>query len=374
MKKHYWITTGLILVTIPVVSAVNIRTRNFRTSFVKFSTINIPRSDNESIFDSLQVNQNDKVKGELESVTYFARSENEKEKLIISLNSNTLFGEDYCFMIVSVYSSKGVLDYRLDNTKVEFKGKDNYELEFDKPLDEDETSRHIKVATTFYSNPTSQHQLIEFDVEYTKSKEYEFNENKNYKSSVPVKIVATKEEVQKYYEEFQFINVCDLEYRNPIFDVGEMNFIYNYEKMESNIPSYSECYLLIDQVYDRSDFIEENNMKKIPLELVYKDGVVSFKLKNKYFYDSGTGMVYQNNIAGRNEVSSLILPSTFNANSAVYYELHFKDFSASKSDLVFKSYASFEYKWFGSCDSSLFCVESIDELLEDVHYSDGVTV
>ena len=147
MKKHYWITTGLILVTIPVVSAVNIRTRNFRTSFVKFSTINIPRSDNESIFDSLQVNQNDKVKGELESVTYFARSENEKEKLIISLNSNTLFGEDYCFMIVSVYSSKGVLDYRLDNTKVEFKGKDNYELEFDKPLDEDETSRHIKVAT-----------------------------------------------------------------------------------------------------------------------------------------------------------------------------------------------------------------------------------
>lgn len=374
MKKHYWITTGLILVTIPVVTAVNIRTRNFRTSFIKFSTINIPRSDNESIFDSLQVNQNDKVKGELESVTYFARSENEKEKLIISLNSNTLFGEDYCFMIVSVYSSKGVLDYRLDNTKVEFKGKDNYELEFDKPLDEDETSRHIKVATTFYSNPTSQHQLIEFDVEYTKSKEYEFNENKNYKSSVPVKIVATKEEVQKYYEEFQFINVCDLEYRNPIFDVGEMNFIYNYEKMESNIPSYSECYLLIDQVYDRSDFIEENNMKKIPLELVYKDGVVSFKLKNKYFYDSGTGMVYQNNIAGRNEVSSLILPSTFNANSAVYYELHFKDFSASKSDLVFKSYASFEYKWFGSCDSSLFCVESIDELLEDVHYSDGVTV
>ena len=374
MKKHYWITTGLILVTIPVVTAVNIRTRNFRTSFIKFSTINIPRSDNESIFDSLQVNQNDKVKGELESVTYFARSENEKEKLIISLNSNTLFGEDYCFMIVSVYSSKGVLDYRLDNTKVEFKGKDNYELEFDKPLDEDETSRHIKVATTFYSNPTSQHQLIEFDVEYTKSKEYEFNENKNYKSSVPVKIVATKEEVQKYYEEFQFINVCDLEYRNPIFDVGEMNFIYNYEKMESNIPSYSECYLLIDQVYDRSDFIEENNMKKIPLELVYKDGVVSFKLKNKYFYDSGTGMVYQNNIAGRNEVSSLILPSTFNANSAVYYELHFKDFSASNSDLVFKSYASFEYKWFGSCDSSLFCVESIDELLEDVHYSDGVTV
>ena len=85
-------------------------------------------------------------------------------------------------------------------------------------------------------------------------------------------------------------------------------------------------------------------------------------------------MVYQNNIAGRNEVNSLILPSTFNADSALYYELHLKGISASNSDLIFKSYASFEYKWFGSCDSSLFCVESIDELLDNVHYSDGVTV
>ena len=98
------------------------------------------------------------------------------------------------------------------------------------------------------------------------------------------------------------------------------------------------------------------------------------KEKNKYYYDSGTGMVYQNNIAGRNEVNSLILPSTFNADSALYYELHLKGISASNSDLVFKSYASFEYKWFGSCDSSLFCVDSIDELLEEVYYSEGVTV
>ena len=375
MKKHYWITTGLILVSIPVVSAVNIRVKNYRNSFVKFSTINLPKSDYEDLFDSIQINQDDKVKGELESVTYYAKGSNEKEKLSICLNSNTLFGEDYCFMMVSVYSSKGVLDYRMDNSKIDYRGKENYEIELDKPLDENESSRHIKVAATFYSNPTNQHQLIEFDVEYTSSKEYEFDENKNYKSLIPIKIEAYKDnEVKKYYEEFQFINVCDLEYRNPIFEVSKMNFIYNYENMESNVPSYSDCYLLIDQVYDKSDFIEENDMKKVPLELVYIDGVVSFKLKNKYYYDSGTGMVYQNNIAGRNEVNSLILPSTFNADSALYYELHLKGISASNSDLVFKSYASFEYKWFGSCDSSLFCVDSIDELLEDVHYSDGVTV
>ena len=85
-------------------------------------------------------------------------------------------------------------------------------------------------------------------------------------------------------------------------------------------------------------------------------------------------MVYINNIAGRNEVNSLILPSTFNVNSAVYYELHLNGLSASNCDFIFKSYASFEYKWFGSCDTSLFCVDSIDELLEDVHYDEGVTV
>ena len=79
MKKHYWITTGLILVSIPVASAVNIKTRNYRNSFVKFSTINLPKSDYEDMFDSIQINQDDKVKGVLESVTYFAKDDNKKE-------------------------------------------------------------------------------------------------------------------------------------------------------------------------------------------------------------------------------------------------------------------------------------------------------
>ena len=98
MKKHYWITTGLILVSIPVASAVNIKTRNYRNSFVKFSTINLPKSDYEDMFDSIQINQDDKVKGVLESVTYFAKDDNKKEKLSICLNSNSLFGEDYCII------------------------------------------------------------------------------------------------------------------------------------------------------------------------------------------------------------------------------------------------------------------------------------
>ena len=375
MKKHFWITTGLILVTVPVVSAVNFKVKNLKNSFVKFSTINISKSDFDNFEDSFQDNQNNKVKGELESVTYYAKRNDKKEELDIYLNSNTYIGEDYCFMIISVYSSDGVLEYRMDNTKVEYRGRYNHKIEIDPPLNENETSRHIKVATTFYSNSLNQHQLIEFDVDYSLNKEYVFEDNKNFKALSPVKVLATKDgEVKKYYEEFQFLNLCNISSKKPVFNVKDIRFIYNYENMIEDVPSYEECYLLIDNIYDKSDFLEENEMKKVPLELVYNDGVVNFKLKNKYYYDSGDGMIYQNNLAGRNEVNNLILPATYNANSAVYYEIHLNGFSAGNSNLIFKSYASFEYKWFGNCGTSMFCVESLDEMLEDAYYSGGVIV
>ena len=361
--------------TVPVVSAVNFKVKNLKNSFVKFSTINISKSDFDNFEDSFQDNQNNKVKGELESVTYYAKRNDKKEELDIYLNSNTYIGEDYCFMIISVYSSDGVLEYRMDNTKVEYRGRYNHKIEIDPPLNENETSRHIKVATTFYSNSLNQHQLIEFDVDYSLNKEYVFEDNKNFKALSPVKVLATKDgEVKKYYEEFQFLNLCNISSKKPVFNVKDIRFIYNYENMIEDVPSYEECYLLIDNIYDKSDFLEENEMKKVPLELVYNDGVVNFKLKNKYYYDSGDGMIYQNNLAGRNEVNNLILPATYNANSAVYYEIHLNGFSAGNSNLIFKSYASFEYKWFGNCGTSMFCVESLDEMLEDAYYSGGVIV
>lgn len=375
MKKHYWIVTGFLLVSIPAVSAVSTRVKNVQNSIVNFSNLSLSISKYDDLVESYEENQNKKVKGELDKVTYYAKKGEDKEKLKISLNSNTLLGEDYCFLVVSVYASNGTLDYRLETTKVEYKGYDTYEVVIGEPKNENETTRLIKVAATFYSNPSNQHQLIEFSVNLSLNKEYVFEENKNYKSLTPIIVEATKDnEIKEYYEEFQFLSFCNYKNRKPIFDVSSMEFIYNYERMLEEPPYYEECYILIDNIYDKSDLEEENEMKKIPLKLVYEDGVVNFKLKNKYYYDSGDGMVYQNNLAGRNELNNLVLPATYDANSAVYYEVHLKGFSAGESDLVFKSYASFEYKWFGHCDSSLFCVESVDELLSDPYYSGGVTI
>lgn len=375
MKKHYWVVTGLLLMSVPVVSTVSKKLKNTKNNIVAISSFDFSLGSYEDIYDSYMENQNNKVKGELESVTYYAKKGSKKESLKICLNSNTLSGEDYCFLVVSVYATDGTLDYRMETTKVEYKGISYYEVEIGEPKNENETNRLIKVAATFYSNSLNQHQFIEFNVKTSLNKEYTFEENKNYTSLTPVKVSIDKNgDIKEYYEEFQFLSVCNYKNRKPIFDVSDLSFIYNYEKITDTIPYYEDCYILIDKIYDKSDFDEENEMKKIPLELDYLDGVVRFKLKNKYYYDSSDGMVYQNNLAGRNEVSKLILPATYDVSNAIYYEVHINGVSASESNLIFKSYASFEYKWFGSCDSSLFCVEGKDELLEDPYYSGGVTI
>ena len=375
MKKHFWITTGVLLISVPVVTTFSIKARSNRNSMIVVPSLHVSLGDNDEIFESIIGNQNKNVKGELESVTYLAKSKEKKERLLVYLNSNTMSGSDYCFMVVTVYGSDGSIDYRMETTKVDYKGKMYYEVEIGEPKNENETNRLFKVATTFYSNPSNQHQSIEFNVKTTLKNDYVFEDNKNYKSLSPIKVEADKNgEVKEYYEEFQFLSFCNYKNRKPIFDVKELSFIYNYDKVNDSLPYYDECYLLIDNIYDKSDFEEENELKKVPLDLELENGVVHFKLKNKYYYDSSDGMVYQSNLAGRNEVNNLVLPATYNASNAVYYEIHLNNFSASNSNFIFKSYASFEYKWFGHCDTSLFCVESVEELLSDTYYSGGVTV
>ena len=172
MKKHFWIVTGVLMISVPVVSTFSIKARNNRNSMIILPSLNISLGDNDDLFESIIEDTNQNVKGELESVTYYAKSKDKNERLAVYLNSNTLSGSDYCFMVVTVYGSDGSIDYRMETTKVEYKGKMYYEVEIGEPKNENETNRLIKVAATFYSNPSNQHQSIEFNVKRSSNKEY----------------------------------------------------------------------------------------------------------------------------------------------------------------------------------------------------------
>ena len=322
-----------------------------------------------------QLNEN--PKGVMEYVTHYNKRHQKSEKIDIYLDSQTLDKEDYCFMMVSIYNSLGELEYRLDTTTVYFKGSTHYEIEMDEPTIENETERKICVSTTFYSNPEERHQYIEFIVEYpNEEKEVEFNNNMDYEATYPLAIRHTRDgKEEKIYEKYNFDSICNLSFEKPIFDINNLFFKYDFENNSEDLPYHEECYLLIDDLYDESDFEVENEMKKVPLNLVKENGMLKFNLINNYFYDSLNGMIYENNETGRRKITKLFLPTSFkNKNESIYYELHLKNFGSSKSDYVFKSYATFDINWFGTCGSSLFCVESHDDTLDNAYYSIGVTI
>ena len=148
-----------------------------------------------------------------------------------------------------------------------------------------------------------------------------------------------------------------------------------YANNLDEIPLYDECYLLIDDVYDLSDISEENSMKKIPLKLIKDNGIIKFDLVYNYFYDSSDGMIYETNETGRRKISKLFLPTTYeNEKESIYYEIHLNNLGAGLNNYVFKSYATFDIKWFGNCGSSFFCVQTGDELIDGAHYSGGVRI
>jgi len=373
MKKTIPIIGGTLLISAPIViSGVTVDNNpNLNHSIPSI------KSDFFSYNDKINGgNVNTEACGIIGNVTYYGKRKGSKEVLDIFLDSQTTNQEDKCFLMVSVYSSDGELEYRLDTTIVYFTISTHYKIEIDPPKKENETYREVRVAATFYSNIDNHHQYLNFNIDYNDPTIYTFNNDLEYTSNYPIAMRYTLDgKVEKIYEKMIFENICNLQFKKPIFDINQFKLIYEYDSCEIMIPNYDECYLLIDDLYDESDMEEENEMKKIPLNLVYKNGLISFELLNNYYYDSSDGMLYQNNKSGRSEVTNLILPSTFSANEeSIYYELHFKNFTSSGDEMIFTSYASFEIKWFGVCGEAYFCISSIDELLEDVYYSGGITI
>lgn len=371
MKKLAFVISGLIILIPPIFSDGLEDVQIGNLSNLLSSKPHLDYSGSFSIEDNLE-----EPDGKIGNVTYYGKREGKKEILDIFLDSQTARTPDYCFMMVSVYSSQEDLEYRLDTTIVRFIGKTHYVIELDPPELENETYRTVKIAVEFYSNEEQSNQFMKFDIPYCEQKKYTYENDINFTSSYPVAIRYFLDgTVEKIYEEFNFNAICNLTNHKPIFDIKKLSFNYGYDDCEIFIPNYDECYLLIADVYDNSDLDEENEMKKVPLNLKSENGVVQFELANSYYYDSSDGMIYQNNKTGRSEINSLILPLTYSGNNeSIYYELHFTDFSSSGDELIFKSYASFDVKWFGSCIDSYFCVDSKDDFLSDVYYSGGVTI
>lgn len=371
MKKTIPIACGIVLVSVPLIAPLVAPedNPNIHHSRISLPSISVPLNGAGDAF----LNQD--PCGEMTYVTYYGKRYGSKEILDIYLDSKTLNKDDKCFLTVTVFNSSGDLEYRLDTTVVYFTVNTNYIIELDPPLKENETFREVRVAATFYSNKNNHNQFIAFNIDYKEKETYVFENDIDYNSDYPIVLrhyLNGKEE--ELYEKISFNNICNLNFNKPIFDIERMSLKYSYENYKINIPQYDECYLLIEDLYEGSDIEEENNMKKIPLNLVFKNNAVYFELINKYYYDSNDGMIYKTNKSGRNETSKLLIPSTFANNKSIYYELHFNNFTASKDEIIFKSYATFDIKWFGACGNSYFCVKAIEELLEDVHYSGGISI
>ena len=376
MKKSTLLTLGVLIITPPIL----VQATSFGDKMDdKIPAISFPSQGIELTAPPLSGSMNipEKAEGIIGHVMYYGKRLGHNEKIDIFLDSQTITKEDTCFLSVVVFNSKDEEEYRLTTTIVEFRGSTHYEINLDPPKRENETYREVRIAATFYSNKLQRDQFMSFFIEYPKeTKNYVFENNMEYQSTYPIatKYLLNGEEIN-YYEKFDFKGICDLNFEKPIFDVKKLKFTYDYENCEIEIPNYDECYLLIDDIYNTSDFEEKNEMKKIPLHLKNENGTIQFELVDEYFYDSSDGMIYLENRTGRRQVKNLILPTSYKDSSeAVYYELHFENFSSNGSHVVFKSYASFDIKWFGSCGDSFFCVESEEEMLEDVYYSGGVII
>ncbi len=385
MKKSVLTIWSLLIITPPLIggSIGLIRDKLIKDNISifpgKYDSL-IGQSYNPTIKDyisnlSISNVNNEDPEGIMSNVTYYGKRDGKKETLDIYLDSQTQNENDSCFLIVTILNSKGEKEYQSGTINVSFEGSTHYIMELEPPKIENEEYREFRVAATFYSNSTQRNQSINFIVEYPYKKNIMFNNNVNYESTYPI---ATKYylngEEEKIYENFKFMKVCNLEFSRPIFNIDDLYFKYDYLNKEIALPNYSECYLLIAEIYNNTDLDEENNMKKIPLKLKEENDQIKFELVNKYYYDSLDGLIYQNNKAGRNEINNLMIPSTFDNEEAVYYELHIKGLSSNENNFIFISYASFSFKWFGSCDDSYFCVVSKDNLLENINYSGGVTI
>lgn len=367
------ITSPILLEELSIIGTGN----DFNNQKISYSYSYNSAVVNNPFEESNNKPSNESPKGVIGYVMHYNKRHQRKELIDIYLDSQTKDKKDSCFIFVSIYNSLEELEYRLETTLVEFNGSTHYEIELDESTIENETKRKVCVSATFYSNKDERNQFLEFYINYpNKEENIEFSSNIDYQAKYPLATRYTRDgKEEKIYEKYNFDSLCNLSFEKPVFDINNFFFKYNFENNIDDIPYHEECYLLIDDIYDTSDFEVENEMKKVPLTIFKENGMMKFKLVNNYFYDSLNGMIYENNETGRRKITKLFLPTSFeNKNESIYYELHLKGFGANMSNYIFKSYATFDINWFGNCGSSLFCVESHEETLDNAYYSGGVTI
>ncbi len=238
----------------------------------------------------------------------------------------------------------------------------------------------LNIATniTFPNNKVfeDQQQVISFNLDNINGDSLDISKNLlTYRKKCPYFFERMNDgSLTKLYETYTFNGAISGDFDTNEIDVRKLSFQYSDSSLNGIQIYYKNAYLLIADIFDKSDIEVKDGKYYFPLDITCKDYKCSFSFLQNYYFDYNLDMLFSTYQAARIATNKLKLPLNFDTTKSIPYQIIIEDTGAYGDDITINGVFKVSYKLFGSCDNSKYCVGKTNGFSGDIEYEKTIEI
>lgn len=178
----------------------------------------------------------------------------------------------------------------------------------------------------------------------------------------------------KLYESYSFANALQIDYKSNEINVEKISFQYSDSSLNEIPIFYSNAYLLIPDIFKKSDIKMKDGKYCFPLEINCSNHTCSFSLLKNYYFDYNLDMLFSTYQASRIATNNIKLPSTYDINIPIPYQIVIENVGAYNDEITINGKFKVDYKIFGACSNSKYCVGKTQGVTGDIEYEQTIKI
>ena len=178
----------------------------------------------------------------------------------------------------------------------------------------------------------------------------------------------------KLYESYSFADAIQIDFKSNEVDVEKVSFQYSDSSLNEIPIFYSNAYLLIPDIFKKSDIKMKDGKYYFPLEITCSNYICSFSLLKNYYFDYNLDMLFSSYQESRIATNKIKLPSSYDINTPIPFQIVIEDVGAYSDEITINGKFKVAYKLFGACSNSKYCVGKTKGVSGDIEYEQTIEI
>lgn len=313
----------------------------------------------------------------IELIRYYGKTLESSAKVEVHISASCSTCKSNYMSAISLKDEENNILATFQHSQV-FTGTSIATMEIDEEIFKNNDIININVTATFPKNKFDQDQIQKYKLTVENIESSIFDVDKSmlsYRKKCPYFFEKQRDgSTMKLYESYGFSNAISADFKLNEIDIRELSFQYSDSSLNEIPIYYGNAYLLIDDIFKGSDITKKEGSYYFPLDVTCEQYTCGFSFLKNYYFDYDLDMLYETYLASRVATNNLKLPSTYDTNKKVPYQIVLENVGAYGDEIRIKGEFKVSYKLFGSCENSKYCVGKTGGVKGDVEYEQTIEV